>query len=1063
MNVFDHQISYRTWRDGILLGFILSVVLTVSASSAATVRTPCMPNEAQCRLSGGFSAVSVTDPAPGQVGITHPSSFAYGALIYEDFVALENRARALLEKGLRMRESISPYKDNNSFETHLRKLDATAGWEDKAIDMPKPGYESATTFAELITQIQADLTEARDLYAFLIVFAPEARFRADSSYINSNPEHLVALCGATDKEDPNPKADPTKPTVLPPVIDWCNFRARLRQSVREVANVRMIVGQEFMVDALGVNFSGNFVGGEALVKKEVAQLRAARHQFEKAEEFLTGALKIAVGNGCLISDFYTQTEWALLSLAAERQGTAQHHIATRESYLDSGSAQSVAQAQLQAQQTFRQTSNDAHLKLIALAGLGVPAGGCTIGEHPDGNLVAEMALNQLETKRQSQEMAAGLNIFGFDVTMTPARPYISSSPRNCDTLAQGDRGLWDEAWCSAKLAEALQNREENATRFFDTSQEKLNEAVQTIRQGLDFDIDNAAGCTRSSFPSDDDFFACAQKQIDEAEECWRLASFASETDGTKLEPAAKYNNFDTCMKAESAGGNIKDRNDSYTALAELRSIYLEYQAIEKSAKNIAEQIQNSNDANAIVTEWLNNAGIAETAAEVTQALLDAFTCIDFTDGGIGTSNTIGACAALAGANGVAQIAAGAVSTEADVKIANAENEKEIKNLLLQQSELLIAAQAAQQAFFAKSSDVGGLIDRMRRDLKEAQRQRAYFAASPANDPSFRIVRDSARIELAAALERAARISYLAARRAEYEYAARLAASGFRISDIYRARTAQDILQFLNTLQGVTSSLAGSTTRDTTPIDLKISIAKDLLLLTDELLMNEGFTTPAAIATERTRRFRQWVSVNTITNPEDNKPALKYTFSTSLLDGGIFANVFSQAYHNHWLLKLSGVGTPIATSNGVSINLVSEENNLSHRKVIMSQGGLVHMSSYAGCVFDYRLIAPAKLLGREWPANQNAESVTATFNANVNDSHPYTENGYRTPAFEGQAISATDWAFTVFAGTPQASLGLPDMDLQQLTDIELHLSVVYASRSDDYTAPPEPSACARIDY
>ncbi|MEZ4672819.1 MAG: hypothetical protein R2932_01070 [Caldilineaceae bacterium] len=66
---------------------------------------------------------------------------------------------------------------------------------------------------------------------------------------------------------------------------------------------------------------------------------------------------------------------------------------------------------------------------------------------------------------------------------------------------------------------------------------------------------------------------------------------------------------------------------------------------------------------------------------------------------------------------------------------------------------------------------------------------------PANDPSYRLV-DSRRLQLATQLEIAARLSYLAARRAEYEYTARLSANNFRVSDIYRARLADDILKFL---------------------------------------------------------------------------------------------------------------------------------------------------------------------------------------------------------------------------------------------------------------------------
>lgn len=1057
----------RVWVIAVLLGLMGmggTLVQTVHAQSL------CPSNSQQdfCSdvywLMGNLSPISGRSSSPDaeNPAVEKPILPSAGALIYTDFKEIENRARGLLAKALRLRESISPYKANNDFDTHLRNLDFKAGWENQPYGGTKPGYESATTFAQLVTQIEADLTEARDLYAFLTVFAPEAKFRADGAYNNNG---AASFCGATDKEDPNPQSDPTKPTVLPPVIDWCNFRARLRQSVREVVNVRMLVGQEFMVDALGVNFSANMVGGEEMVRNEVAQLRAARYQFERAEAFLADGLKRAVGNGCLVSDFYTQAEWSLLTQAAAHQGNTQYHIATRESYLNVGNAQSVAQVQIVAQQTLRQSANDSHIKLVGLVGLGAPvAQQCQIGERPDGAVVAELALSQLETRHRSQEMAAGLNIFGFDVSMTPDHPYNSSSPRNCETLAEGDLGLWDLAWCIAEEAEDLQAREENKTRAFDTSQEKLNAAIDKIRQDLDQKIFVVAGCTHTG--DDAAFFACTQKQIDEAEECWRLAAIDAAVDATKLDPPAKYPNFETCMIPVTNGGQIYERTDAYTALSKLRSDYFAYQAIKKSAENINEQIQNSNDANATVTKWLGIAGGEETAARVSQAALDAVACIDFA--GVDFLKEIksaAACSIVGGANIALQAVAGAYSTAADVEMANADTTKEIKNLLLQMSELLIDAQSARQSFLSTQSDVGGLIDLLRRNLNETQRQRAYFATSPVNNPSFRIVRDSARLQLAAVLEQAARISYLAARRAEYEYAGRLAAAdNFAISDIYRARTAQDIKKYLTNLRAATTVMVGNATSKIEQKDLKISVVQDVLLLTDDLLRSEGFTAPEAITAERTRRFRLWVAQHTIPNDfvdkKDGKPVLKFSFPTSLLNGGLLSNVFSQGYSSRWLLKLSGVDTP-KNSNGVSINLVSKEVNLSHRHVQMTQSGTVHLKSFAGCIFDYRLIAPAAWLGSEWPKGQDAESVTAAFTANVNDSHAYSENNYRTSAFSGRAISATDWEIIIFAGTPQESLGLPDMDFQQLTDIQLNFSATYASR--DGNSQPAAADCARIDY
>ena len=96
--------------------------------------------------------------------------------------------------------------------------------------------------------------------------------------------------------------------------------------------------------------------------------------------------------------------------------------------------------------------------------------------------------------------------------------------------------------------------------------------------------------------------------------------------------------------------------------------------------------------------------------------------------------------------------------------------------------------------------------------------------SPANDPSYRIVRDSSRMVLAKQMEYAARMAYLAARRAEYEYAARLSASNFRISDIYRARTADDIKRYLQQMRSRIDNLPGGVTNTR---DLTISLEATL--------------------------------------------------------------------------------------------------------------------------------------------------------------------------------------------------------------------------------------------
>ena len=76
----------------------------------------------------------------------------------------------------------------------------------------------------------------------------------------------------------------------------------------------MIFGQQFTADAMGLHFSGNeIVGGEAFVIDEVRKLQLAESQYDQALNIVKEGLTIALGDGCFVSDFYTQPEWALLS------------------------------------------------------------------------------------------------------------------------------------------------------------------------------------------------------------------------------------------------------------------------------------------------------------------------------------------------------------------------------------------------------------------------------------------------------------------------------------------------------------------------------------------------------------------------------------------------------------------------------------------------------------------------------------------------------------------------------------------------------------------------------
>ena len=110
----------------------------------------------------------------------------------------------------------------------------------------------------------------------------------------------------------------------------------------------------------------------------------------------------------------------------------------------------------------------------------------------------------------------------------------------------------------------------------------------------------------------------------------------------------------------------------------------------------------------------------------------------------------------------------------------------IRTILLEEAELENDLAVAVQEFNTQATQFENQAAQAANLLIERERARGYLVISPANDPSHRLVLDSTRIQLAGKLEDAARMSYLAARRAEYECGVAFSTSGFRFSDIYRA-------------------------------------------------------------------------------------------------------------------------------------------------------------------------------------------------------------------------------------------------------------------------------------
>jgi hypothetical protein len=996
------RINARTWLCGILMGLALVLLLALNAGATAPHGEGDSPRASLNRF-------VVTDALPGAVyaqgGLTSsPQHQIVGArmptagpLSYEDLKRVEAKARELLTRNKAIRESISPHNDRPDFEALVLRFDYTAGFS--------RDYNETLTLQEVHDIADSELRRARDMYAYLAVYADEARFRDD-----------LADC-----LDPPPVEDPF---ADPPVIDPCNFPARMRESLREAAYLRMIFGQQFTADVLGFTFTSEMVGGEDFVRDEVRKLEMAVEQFQLAREAVAEGLDHYLGNGCYVYSFYTEAEWALLSRAVEGLERARHHAAVRRSYLAPDAA-GLPAAQAEAQNTYRAAAMDQYIDLIMTANLATGEPACERGARPDNDMVAKMVADMLTTRQSAREMGVGRNIFGFDVSFTPAFPYLTAS-------GSTDTGLWDRASDLTDDAEELEDQVREDERWFDWQAGELRNQISLVKTEYDNSLAALTGCSKSL--PDAEFFDCVDTAADRLRTC----------DPTQASAA-----FDACVAATGVAGQMKEEWQN------LQKSVLAIKRVQQALENLAQREVIEMERNATVNDALLTNGVDQAAMEFFATLLDAIRVhvgfeVDLESLVVGPTVSVefenNPFQPVIAALRSAQILRQAV---ADIEIGNANSEAVVRNLLLDAVELQIDLEIAAHNAKAQITVFENLAAGTQDLAVEARRARAYAEQHPANDPSYRLIRDSQRLMLADRLALAARVSYLAARRAEYEYAARLSASGLRISDIYRARTAGEIRDFLNKLALITDELV----LDDAEINREVfalSVAQHLLGWTDEEL---GLTGEAARA-ERIRLFREWVAENTETGT-DGKPVLVFSIATSAADNGILSNVIAQGFDWFWLHMVSGVGQPKDESEGLGVDLITAQtDDLRYRRVVVKQSGIVYLKARSGCIFEYHLVHPAPLLGLEWPEGAPLDVAPATFLASVNG-----ENGTRTAAFLGRPVSSTDWEVEVKAGAPET--GLPDMDLQQLEDIVLVFDSTHATRLS--LGVPHPSECVRTDY
>jgi hypothetical protein len=267
---------------------------------------------------------------------------------------------------------------------------------------------------------------------------------------------------------------------------------------------------------------------------------------------------------------------------------------------------------------------------------------------------------------------------------------------------------------------------------------------------------------------------------------------------------------------------------------------------------------------------------------------------------------------------------------------------------------------------------------------------------------------------------AAQFAYLTAKALEAEFLIRYP----ELNDIFKARTADDIDNFLNDLEAFRIAIGSPGQLNRFPY--RISLAKDLLGLSDENLDPTGSLPASERSRLRFEGFQQVIRQNVITDTNSGQViAIELPFTTSLLDNRIFTP-------NIWNNRIAGVGLPaeVPGTQGIGINLLTRQfGDIGTPEVQLTQGGHSSFRTTEGVIVEY-VPENAKLSGYPVPPGFESRTKTATILVSVNG------NGKGAPssALFNRSVAASGWVLRIDLRSPFNN----KLDIRQLEDIEINM-------------------------
>jgi hypothetical protein len=793
--------------------------------------------------------------------------------------------------------------------------------------------------------------------------------------------------------------------------------AGMLEVTRELANVHLIFGNEFMVDVLRAPFSAS-ADSQQLIQDELKTLERARRQYELAIDQFFYALNTNLGDGTTLADHFTKREYATFSAASQQLVQMLTETAKRNRIL--GKDQ-------EALRLLGASFNSQYLQALALASQQQDRAAFLQGGGWD-------ILNNLEQLVQlSQALRDGLNPLGYDASYVPLKPFSELRDLSRSLLA------------SAQTAE----RELLASeRNFDQSFSKLGETLGQLRSQYDADLLALCG------PSDDsdgdglkDYTSCKRGLM---EANWHDLIIAN--NGVSLAWQRAQNSAKDIQIEEQRAGNVINvilgagqQISAYQLAIGKLNAYKETRTIGQSTSTVfnagyqasltaAVKLEASASGNPIGC-IVGSCDVKTTAS--LEAAVTASAGFNFEFSNVASSQR----SWDPNAEAIAGYASLQVLKEAErnAAIEGTNSAAYIKQKLLEQSELLGEWEIAVARLNKFAAEHNQLVAQYR--FLMAQRADAVSAIETDTlaKPYFRLTRDSAAIQASDRLDRAIQVAYLAAKALEYEQLHPIA----YLSTLYQARNTGDLSKFLDRLDVDYNAIDRNLFSKK---ESRLSLARDILGLTDQNLNPGSTLSQAQVEQLRYERFQAFLLESRFANAGRgvDKIFLPFTTYLDMPNGPFFVGA------SHYRIARVSSSDPGCSSGcrGVWLNLVTDQSASDFSQsgppaLSLTHGGHATYRNGAGALVTYNP-GPAAIIGQTLPPGFGDETRSILINTHLNlppdpaDPASRPNPDFTVSGFHNLSVFTSQWGIEINMN----ETGNRRLDVSKLRDIELRLDATY---------------------